>query len=105
MKICLLGNPPNPLENKKIQFAEVRKLGKNIQISTKLFLEIVRYFYLDEHEEELYKSISKSIENKLDCMVKHELYTQYKTAISEEERDRARKKYLESVGMRESFRW
>ena len=34
-----------------------------------------------------------------------ELYTTYKTAPTEEEREKARQKYLDSKGIPESFRW
>ena len=34
-----------------------------------------------------------------------ELYTKYKTSPNEKEREQARKKYLDKVGMHEDFRW
>lgn len=80
-------------------------MSKNVQISQELFFELVRYFYVEEHSNELYESITKSIEQKIDSIVKHELYTQSKIAKTEEEREIARKQYLDKIGMRESFRY
>ena len=44
-------------------------------------------------------------EKKLDALVMRELYTKYKTATSEEEREKARREYLDKRGVPESFRW
>ena len=42
---------------------------------------------------------------KLDAMVRHELYGKYKNAPTEEEREKARKEYLDRRGIAEKFRW
>ena len=42
---------------------------------------------------------------KLDKMVEHELYTKFKTAPTEEAREKARQEYLERRGILTSFRW
>ena len=44
-------------------------------------------------------------EKKLDAMVMRELYTKYKTAPTEGEKEKARKEYLDRRGVPESFRW
>lgn len=80
-------------------------MSKNVQIPQELFFELVRYFVLDDVTEERYKAILGGIEGKVDQMVKHELYTASKTAKTAEEREHARKQYLDKIGMRESFRW
>ena len=80
-------------------------MAKNVQMPLDAFLRLVQYFYLENHEKSLYEEITKDIEHKLDSLAKHELYTQYKTADTEQEREQARKKYLDAVGMRESFRY
>ncbi len=49
--------------------------------------------------------IEKALTEKLDSMVKRQLYTTFKTAPAEEERERARQKYLDKCGMHEDFRW
>ena len=76
---------------------------KNVQISEELFVAIMRYFMLEQ--EELLPQIKQGLEKKLDAMVMRELYTKYKTAPTEEEREKARQEYLEKVGMHRSFRW
>ena len=45
------------------------------------------------------------LEKKLDRMVMRDLYGKFKTAPTEEERERARKEYLDRRGVQESFRW
>ena len=76
---------------------------KNVLISQELFIALMRYFLLEK--EELYPEIKKDLEKKLDALVMRELYTKYKTAPSEEEREKARREYLDKRGVPESFRW
>jgi len=38
-------------------------------------------------------------------MICHEHFMQYKTAATEAEREQARQRYLESIGMPADFRW
>jgi hypothetical protein len=83
----------------------VVNMGKNIQIPQELFFDLVRYFVLEDISETRYKAISDAVSTKFDKMVNHELYSVYKTAETAEERDKARKEYLDRVGMRDSFRW
>ena len=49
--------------------------------------------------------IEKALMEKLDSMVKRQLYTTFKTAPTEEEREKARQEYLDKCGMHEDFRW
>ena len=76
---------------------------KNVQISQELFIALMRYFMLEQ--EELLPEIKKGLEKKLDALVMRELYTKYKTAPSDEEREKARREYLDRRGVQESFRW
>ena len=76
---------------------------KNVQISQELFFDLVRFHLLEM--EELSPEIQKGLEAKLEAMVKRELYTKYKTAPTEEEREQARKEYLDKVGIHRDFRW
>lgn len=78
---------------------------KNVQIPVETFLKIARYFYLGDASKELYGSIRVDIEHKIDALIKHQLYTDYKQAENDEDRERARQKYLEAVGIQENFRW
>ena len=78
---------------------------KNVQISQELFFDLVRYFCLDDTSTERYKAISDALEVKIDKLVRHETYSASKTAETPEEREKARQRYLDLVGMRDSFRW
>ena len=78
-------------------------MQKNVQISSELLMDLIRYHLLDFTENEA--EIRNGLERKLNAMCDRELYTKYKTAASEEEREEARQKYLDSRGVPESFRW
>lgn len=80
-------------------------MSKNVQIPQELFLELLRYFLLGDTSETRLNAIEKGLNTKLDSIIKHDTYTTYKTAATETERETARKKYLEMVGMYEDFRW
>ena len=49
--------------------------------------------------------IKRELEKKLNKMVMRDLYGKFKTASTEEEREQARKEYLNRRGVPESFRW
>ena len=76
---------------------------KNMQISQELFFLLVRYFLIGQEEAE--PEIVKALEKKMDALVMRELYTQYKTAPTEEEKEMARREYLDKRGVPDSFRW
>lgn len=76
---------------------------KNVQISQELFFVLMKYFLIGQ--EELLPEIQKGLEQKLDSLVMRELYTKYKTAPTEEEREKARREYLDKRGVPDSFRW
>ncbi len=76
---------------------------KNVQIPYELFLNLVRFHLLDMDEFD--KEIRIGLERKLDTMMSRQLYLQFKTAPTEEEREAARKEYLDKRGVPESFRW
>lgn len=64
---------------------------------------MVKYHLLEVTEEE--EKIKKELTEKLDAMAKRQIYSQYKTAPTEEEREKARQEYLDKVGISPSFRW
>ena len=76
---------------------------KNVQISQELFVALLHYHLSGENEYE--EVIEQGLEQKLDAMLRHELYAQYKTAPTEEQREQARQEYLDRRGVPESFRW
>ena len=55
---------------------------KNVQISQELFVALLHYHLSGENEYE--EVIEQGLEQKLDAMLRHELYAQYKPAISAE---------------------
>ena len=76
---------------------------KNVQLPYDLFVALVEYHlgYDDEYEDE----VRQGLEQKLDALVRHELYAKYKTAPSTEEREQARQEYLARRGVFPAFRW
>ena len=76
---------------------------KNVTISEELFIDLVKYFLADIRWDE--DRIRSGLQEKLEAMVKRELYTRYKTARTPEEREKARWECLEKVGIQENFRW
>ena len=76
---------------------------KNVQISEELFIALLKYHLVEI--DDVLPEIKKGLEEKLEAMVRRDLYTKYKTAPTEEEREKARQEYLEKVGMHWSFRW
>ena len=73
----------------------------NVQISRELFMQLLR-FHEDESCE---KEIKQGLEKKLDRMVMRDLYGKFKTAPTEEEREKARQEYLDRRGILADFRW
>lgn len=78
---------------------------KQIQIPEKLFVDMAKYFLLEREDAELREIIKKGLSEKLEAVIRHELYTTSKTAPTAEEREKARKEYLDRIGIPESFRW
>ena len=74
-----------------------------VQIPKDLLLALFQY-HLAGNEEYL-PEIEKALMEKLDSMVKRQLYTTFKTAPTEEEREKARQEYLDKCRMHEDFRW
>lgn len=79
-------------------------MAKTIQIDFRAFLELYRLIVLEDTSAD-YKYIKQSLEDKFQKMLNHDLYSTYKTAKTEEERERARQEYLDSVGIPKDFRW
>lgn len=75
----------------------------DIKIDKSLFFDLVRYFELEQSE--LAPRIRKQLNEKLDSIVKRELYTKYKTDPDPEVREAARKRYINLIGMPEGFQY
>ena len=77
----------------------VHRLGKIYD----LFVDLVLYHLngKDDFDEE----IRQGLEQKLDAILNRQLYSRYKTAPNEEEREQARQEYLDRRGVPQSYRW
>ena len=76
---------------------------KNVMVPEELFGKLLKYHLLDQKQEE--DDIRKGLEKKLDAIVNREVYSKFKTAPTEEEREKFRQEYLNRKGMHGSFRW
>lgn len=74
-----------------------------MQISEELFIALLKYHLVEI--DDILPETKKGLEEKLEAMIKRDLYKKYKTAPTEEEREKARQEYLEKVGVHRSFRW
>lgn len=90
--------------SRKVLSKVLRSFVKNFErLHQELFFLLVRYFLIGQEETE--PEIVKALEKKMDALVMRELYTQYKTAPTEEEKEKARREYLDKRGVPDSFRW
>ena len=74
---------------------------KQVQIPESLFIELVKHFCLDVEDNK--QAITKALNNKLDAIIKHDLYTKFKTAATDAEKEEARQQYLEKIGIHQDF--
>ena len=75
---------------------------KKVQINEDLFLLLIKYHILKYYNEE--EKIVEGLQEKFDRVVNRSLYTKYKTAPTEEEKEKARQEYLDKKGIHSSFR-
>lgn len=79
-------------------------IGKNVQISGDLFSDIFSYFFNDYSPSDLSAdNIRNKLLDKLDKLITRELFTEYKRTPTGEEREKARREYLERVGVSSNF--
>ena len=76
---------------------------KSVQIPYDLFVDLVLYHL--NGEDDFDEEIRQGLEQKLDAILNRQLYSQYKTAPTEEEREQARQEYLARRGAPQSYRW
>lgn len=81
----------------------MNKKTKQIQIDYALFIDLVEYFF-NEGDQYLAEDIKKALEAKIDKLVAHQKFSEYKRAPQGEERERLRKEYLDHIGVMKSFR-
>lgn len=75
-----------------------------IQINKSLYNEILCYFGGDNSADRE-RRIRDGINEDLDARIRRDYYTQYKTAPTDEQKEKARQQYLEARGIPKSFRW
>ena len=75
---------------------------KSVQIPYEVFVDLVLNHLNgdDDFDEE----IRQGLEQKLDAMLNRQLYSEYKTAPTEEQREQARQEYLDRRGVPQSYR-
>ena len=76
---------------------------KNVQIPYELFVSLLRYHLMED--DDCLNEIRQGLEQKLDAMLNRQIYSRYKTAPTEEEREQARQEYLDRRGVPQSYRW
>ena len=76
--------------------------NKTVQIPLEIFIDLVKIHLGGINDIDILERVSNALENKLDAIVRRENYTAYKNKnLTDEERERARIKYLNSIGMKE----
>lgn len=80
-------------------------MSDKIQIDKKTFYKCLNIIAFGSDDTKLWQETKQELLDKLDSIIKRELYTKYKTAPTEEEREQARQEYLNKVGMNKDFRW
>ena len=93
-KISSLSTPPTRRKDLKM---------KSIQIPEELFIALMKYHLLDI--KGVQPEIKKGLMNKMDSITMRLLYSKYKAAPTEEEKEKARKEALDKRGVPDSFRW
>ena len=76
---------------------------KSVQIPYELLVLLFRYHLLED--ESCAKAIQLGLEKKVNALADREIYSKYKTAPTQEEREKARTEYLDKRGVSDSFRW
>lgn len=79
---------------------------KEVKITEELFCLLAEYFILGKQDEEHYRLIESGVNAKWEALYKRQLYGESQNPnLSALEREQARQKYLDFVGMHKDFRW
>lgn len=76
---------------------------KSVLIPETLFADLVKHHLLEIDGLEM--RIRSGLKAKLNRYEEHQLYSRYKMSPDPEEKEEARKKYLDKKGVPEDFRW
>lgn len=80
-------------------------MPKNIQIPSDLFFDLCDYFLDDQNDDDqLAADISAALNDKLNKIINHDLFSRYKRTPTGAERERLRQTYLNRRGISDSFR-
>ena len=77
----------------------------NVQIPFETFLNCYKLICLDVGNENIYETTKKSLQGKFEALLRHKLYTEYKTAKSEKEKQYYLDNYLDNLGIPEEYRF
>ena len=79
---------------------------RNILLDYDLFVDLYVYACRHSEQEDLqFKRLNAGVRKKIEAMMRHDLYSLYKTGVNEEIRAQARQEYLDAIGLSDSFRW
>lgn len=79
---------------------------KTVQISEELFMDLCRVILGGVDDHETVSRASRGLQDKLNRVVARELYsTMHDPSKSPQEREKARRDYLDTRGIPDSFRW
>ena len=76
---------------------------KQVQIDIELFCDLYEYFCENHAEGDVTSDIWKALDDKMDKLIAHALFTKYKRAATPSEREAARKEYLKHRGVSSKF--
>ena len=77
---------------------------KQVQIDEELVLDILRFFRDDCTDVHLREEINAALTVKVDKMIARKLFTDYKQALTPEQREAARQRYLDHAQISPDFR-
>lgn len=77
--------------------------NKQIMIPEQLFYDLIKYHLLGVEDPEIKDNIVKELTVKIEAIKRRQIYTEYKTAPTEEERESARNQYISEVRIPKGF--
>ena len=81
------------------------KKKEQVQIDYDLFRDLLMIVCAESNDQKVWDRAAKGLMDKLNKRINRQLYTQFKTAATAEEREQARQKYLDKVGIPERYRY
>ncbi len=78
--------------------------SKAVQIDYELFLNIVKLVLAEEWTDvELLQSVQNGLEEKINKIIRHNIYTRYRASESVSERIKAKEDYLKNIGVQKKY--